>query len=335
MKVPTIVFPEPRRVAIEEWELAEPGPGQVLVRTTASVISTGTELTALTGDFPPGRSAWARYVRYPFPAGYSMAGEVVALGPGVEAVQVGDHVCGAGRHATHSVLNARGLRRIPAGIADEAAAFRTMAEITLNGVRLSQMIFGEALAIVGMGLVGQLAAQWARFAGALPLIGLDLSARRLDLAAQIGPLVRIQPGQEDQVEAVRAATRGRMADAVIEATGDPNVLPGAVKLARRNGRVVLLGSPRGATTIDMHEEVHTLGLHLIGAHNGTHPRVETPGNPWTGDRDGELFLDLLAGGHAHIQELITHRYAWQQAPDAYAVLLADRTQALGVVLEWG
>jgi len=72
-----------------------------------------------------------------------------------------------------------------------------------------------------------------------------------------------------------------------------------------------------------------LSDHLNGSATSIEIRPASVQGLFTGEE-----IDL-AGGHAHIQELITHRYAWQQAPDAYAVLLADRTQALGVVLEWG
>ena len=74
-----VVFTAPRQVVIEERELNYPGAGQVLVKSLFTLVSTGTELTALTGDFPPG-SAWARYVSYPFSPGYDNVGEVVALG---------------------------------------------------------------------------------------------------------------------------------------------------------------------------------------------------------------------------------------------------------------
>jgi 2-desacetyl-2-hydroxyethyl bacteriochlorophyllide A dehydrogenase len=328
MRTPTVVFPAPDRVAIEELEEHDPGPGQVLVRTTISVISIGTELTVLT------RAGWAKHVPFPFLPGYSMAGEVLAVGPGVTDFTVGDRVCGGGHHTQYEVREARDLNHIPATVADEAAAFRTLGQITLNGVRQGQLVFGEAVVIIGMGLVGQMATQWARFAGALPVIAVDLSPRRLDIASEIGPLVAIQGDCDGALATIRTATRGRLADVVIEATGVADVIPGATRLARNQGRIVLLGSPRGSTTIDLHDSVHARGLHLIGAHNNTHPPVATLGNPWTRERDGELFLDLLAAGRADVQALITHRYPWQQAPAAYALLQEHPGDALGVVLDW-
>src|ERR1051326_8416921 len=92
-----VQFPAPRQVELREVPLEPPGPGQASVRTLCTLISTGTELTALTGDFPP-NSAWSRYVQYPWTAGYSHVGEVESLGDGVEGVGVGDLLAS---HAPH------------------------------------------------------------------------------------------------------------------------------------------------------------------------------------------------------------------------------------------
>src|SRR5437588_7827355 len=152
-----VVFTAPRQVALEEQEWGEPGPGQALLRTERTLISTGTELTALTGDFPPG-SRWADYIRYPCSVGYSNAATVIAVGEGVEGVRPGDRVASTSAHATYAVRRAADLWPVPAQVAPEAAAFSTLAEIVMGGVRRSRLAFGEAVVIVGAGLLGQLAA---------------------------------------------------------------------------------------------------------------------------------------------------------------------------------
>src|SRR5205085_6845301 len=107
---------------------------------------------------------------------------------------------------------------------------------------------------------------------------------------------------------VEHLTKGRMADVVFEITGNPLAMPGAPRLARQLGRVVLLGSPRGPVTLDLHDEVHSLSLDLIGAHNSGHPTVATPHNPWTILRHVELFLDWQAAGMIDVRPLTPHRY---------------------------
>ena len=133
---------------------------------------------------------------------------------------------------------------------------------------------------------------------------------------------------------VQRLTKGRMADVVFDVTGNPLAMQGALRVARCKGRVVVLGSPRGPVSIDFHDEVHTEGLEIIGAHNRLHPPVETPHTPWTMARDAELFLEWQAAGVVDVRPLITHRFGWRKVAEAYQMLAEDRSQAIGVILDW-
>lgn len=328
-----IKFIAPRQVTLEAQDFGSPGPGQALLRTERTLISTGTELTALTGDFPP-VSAWANWIKYPVGAGYSSVATVLEVGEGVERVKPGDRVGLHALHATHALHSANHLWPIPTGVDSEAAAFAALAEIVMGGVRLSRLMFGESVVIIGAGLLGQLAARFCRIAGAWPVIVIDPAEKRLQTAQAIGH-VHTLPMTVDQARPdVERLTKGRMTDVVFDITGNPIAMQGALKLARRKGRVIVLGSPRGPVSIDFHDEVHTLGLEIIGAHNSVHPAVETPYAPWTVARDVELFLDWQDAGIVDVRPLITHRTPWRQAVEAYQMLMEDRTRALGVILDW-
>lgn len=326
------VFAAPNQVVLEPQEFGSPSPGQALVRTERTLISTGTELTMLTGDFPP-VSSWASWVKYPIAAGYSNVGTVLEVGEGVERVKVGDRVGCHAYHATHALHSAHHLWPIPAGVDSEAASFSTLAEIVMGGVRLSRLMFGEAVVIIGAGLLGQLAARFCRAAGAWPVIVVDPAEKRLEFARAAGAII-LPMLVADVIPEVERLTKGRMADVVFDITGNPIAMQGALRLPRRKGRVVVLGSPRGPVSIDFHDEVHTLGLEIIGAHNSVHPPVETPHAPWTMARDVELFLEWQDAGVVDVRPLITHRYSWRQTPEAYQMLREDRSRALGVVLDW-
>ena len=358
MKALRVVFPAPRQVALEEFELAAPGPGQVLVKTEQTLISTGTELTALTGDFPP-RSVWANYVRYPWYPGYSHVGRVLAAGPPTGGQSPGGRGGGGGSsgpgesdqgsaapgalvlshapHASHALVPREHVRVLPPGVGAAEATFGVLAATVLNGVRRARIALGEAVAIAGAGLLGQLCAQVVRLSGGFPVISIDLAAGRLQLASRLraaGPTHTLcMPVAEARPEVLRL-TRGRGADAAFEVTGHPAVVAPLLRLLRREGRAILLGSPRGPSQIDLHDEVHTLGLHVIGAHASTHPSHETFLTPWTRERNVELFLALLQAGHLDVRSLITHQYPGTAAPEAFALLLEDRTQAVGVILDW-
>jgi len=334
-----LVFTQPYKAEWVEVEVPEPGAGEVLIRTRKALISTGTELTAYTGDFPSG-SVWARYIQYPFDGvGYSNVGEIVALGPGVTGYEIGQRVASWGRHATLQVMPLEGLFKgvqvMPSDITDDQAVFWNLGKTVMNGVRLARIALGEAVVLVGVGILGQLAAQYASLSGAFPLIAVDLSEQRLRMAQAHchGATHGLIGDREGLLDEIREITRGRMADVAFEITGNQHVIPLALRMVRRLGRVILLGSPRGKVEVDFHDQVHTLGLQVIGAHVTTHPECETPFNPWTADHHGELFFDLVAAGRLQVDRMITHRYEWRDAPEAYRMLAADRTQAMGVLLE--
>jgi 2-desacetyl-2-hydroxyethyl bacteriochlorophyllide A dehydrogenase len=340
-------FPAPRQTVVEEVEVPAPGPGQARVRGEWSLISTGTEMTAYSGDFPREGSAWAAYVRYPFAPGYSAVGIVEAAGPGC-ALQPGQRVVSGAAHASCFLVDAPaeggsgpapagrhptadGLA-VPAGVSPEAAAFHTLARIVMNGVRLGEPALGECAAVVGCGLLGQIGVRLLRLCGLLPVVAVDLARPRLERARASGADALLCPVDGDPVAALRQANAGRLADLVVDVTGAPGSFPLATRLARDLGRVVVLGSPRGPVTIDLHDDVHTRGLRVIGAHASTAPRHESPHAPWTIRRSVELFFELVARGRLGVEDLVTHRYPLTRAAEAYAMLDRDRTQAMGVLL---
>jgi threonine dehydrogenase-like Zn-dependent dehydrogenase len=122
---------------------------------------------------------------------------------------------------------------------------------------------------------------------------------------------------------------------VIEATGHPDAILTAFALARPGGRVVLLGSTRGETEqVNFYRDVHKKGLTIIGAHNMARPKVESYPGWWIAEDDQRVALKLLASGRLMVEPLITHRFGWQQAPQAYERLKAWDTNTLGMVLDW-
>jgi 2-desacetyl-2-hydroxyethyl bacteriochlorophyllide A dehydrogenase len=330
-----VVFPRPQEVTIEEMEVPKPPSGHVLIKTLVTLISTGTELTILSGEFPP-NSAWARYGRYPFFPGYSNVGKVIEVGDGVKSVKVGDRVASSGPHAQHFIVDEKALMPIPEGVSDEEASFHTLAAGVMNAVRLARVSLGEFVVIMGVGLLGQLAIAFSRLSGGFPVVAIDLSEKRLELAKISGSSEVLKPeGSEMDLEAkISSLSRGRMADVVFEVTGNPKVIPRALRLVKRQGRYVQLSSPRGLSEVDFHDEVNAPSRIIIGAHFSSQPAFETPYNPWTRKRNTELFFDLLLSGMMSVKHLITHRYPWMEAPEAYRMLLKDRSQAMGVLLDF-
>ena len=334
MKGMRVVFPEPLKVEVEEFKVGRPRKGEVLIENEATLISTGTELTILTGDFPK-PSAWARYGRYPFRPGYSSVGRIIKLGPKVEGFNVGDRVAADTPHATHAIVNSERIIKVPEGVSPEEASFHTLAAGVMNSVRLARVALGESVVIFGLGLLGQLAVIFSRLSGGYPVIGVDLAEKRLKLAELSGATATVKGGDWEGVyQAIEELTKCRMADKVFEVTGDPCVIPNAIKAAKRQGYLIILSSPRGETLLDFHDEVNSPSRIIIGTHFSSQPSFETPYNPWTKRRNTELFFDLLSSGVLRINHLITHRYRLDEAEEAYNMLLEDRTRALGVIFKF-
>ncbi len=331
---PTVVFTAPRAVEVQDLPVPEPGPGMVLVRTHCTLISTGTELSCLDGTQPRGR-VWSQYGAFPNRPGYSNVGTVIAAGPDVDPAWVGRRVASWGGHGAY-VTAAVGLcREVGDGVTDEDATFSTLGVVSLNGVRRGNLRFGESAVVYGLGVVGNLAAQICAFAGAFPVIGVDLAQNRLALLPQQPGVVAVDASAADVPAAVEAATDGRKADVVYECTGSGQLIPKEVAVLHRQGRMVILSSPLTSThEFDFHDLCNAPSLTIIGAHNSSHPAHATPDNPWTLQRDTGFFFELLGAGRLRVRHLISHREPVENAPALYQMLLEDRGGAMGVILRW-
>lgn len=331
-----VTFMGIRSVELRPVPLRSPAAGEVRVRTLRSLISLGTELTILSGDFPE-RSAWSSYGKYPFLAGYSAVSEVMEVGADVTSLEVGDRVVGLTPHVRQWVTAASSLTRVPDGALQAAAApFLALAQIAMNGVRRSKVTWGESVVIFGAGLIGQMAARFCRIAGAQPVIVADVDEGRLArLPAEVQRLA-ISSTETSALESlVKGANHGRLADVVFEVTGDPGLISGEFQVLKNmEGRFVVLSSPRGSTLFDFHDLCNKPSHTIIGAHNDSHPNVATAANPWTRSRHAEQFFDLIESKELSIAPLVTDDVQYISAPEIYRALLESRSGSLGVLIDW-
>lgn len=331
---PTVVFSGSRKVEVEDRSVPEPGPGELLIRTHCSLISTGTELSCLDGEGPRGQ-VWTDYATFPNLPGYSNIGTVLDVGEGIERDWIGRRVASYANHGAYVTISRERCWDVSREVPDEEAAFFTLSHVSLNGIRRSRLVFGEAAVVYGLGIIGQITVQVCRFAGARPVIGVDLSERRVGLLPDKPGVVGVVAGASDVKDEVASATGGRMADVVFELTGNPDVIPKEFEVLRRQGRCVILSSPLSATkSFDFHDLCNAPSFTIIGAHNGSHPQCATGDNPWTLGRHTEMFFDLVADGELDVSHLVSHREPVENAPKLYEMLLADRSQAMGVILTW-
>lgn len=336
MQARRLVAFAPLSMQIETVDLPEaPAAGQLLVRAHTTAISAGTEIANYRGITTYRSAATPDWRADPYYPGYALAGTVAAVGEGVTTVRVGDRVCGMGPHASAALVDARQFVPIPDGVSDDHAAMTTMVCIVLNAVRLAKIELGESVAVVGAGLIGQLALQLSRLAGARPVAALDPIAPRREVARTCGATAAIDPTATEAHQQIEAVTGGRGFDVVFEATGSPAAFSPAVKLVAYGGRMVLLGSTRGVVEqFDPYSDVHLQGVTLIGAHMRTHPAHDTMYNRWTWENNRRLALSVIADGTLQLEPLISHRAPAQDGPKMFQRLAESRESFFGVLLHW-
>ncbi len=329
----SVLFPEPRRAELVGEPCPEPKAGELLVETTRTLISTGTESIIYTADYAPD-THWDRWAKFPFRPGYSHVGRVIQVGEGVTGWNIGDRVMTRAGHTSHAAVSAKSAVRVPEGVSDEDATWTGIGKITQVGVRAAEHALGDSVVVIGLGLLGQLVVQYVRLLGARDIIAIDTAPKRLRMAEAHGATQTLELPAAEAREAVFAATGDRGADVVYDVTGHFAVFPSALALARRFGTVVVLGDTGSPGKQTLTPDVITRGLRIVGAHDTHAPFEETPHTLWTDRRVKELFLTYLERGWMRVGDLITHRFAPQQAQGAYDLLQRDRANVMGVVFLW-
>lgn len=329
----SIMFTGKEKLELMEEPIEPPGPGQILIETTRTLVSTGTESICFTRNFAPD-THWDSWVKYPFHAGYCQAGRVIAVGEGVEDWKIGDRAASMGWHSTHITTNTEYTVRIPDHVADDEAAWMTMGKIAQVGIRNGEHKLGDDVVVIGMGLLGQLAVQYLRILGAREIIAIDTAPRRLEMASRHGATRTLQMTADKALPEVEKYTDGRRADVVYDITGHPAVLPMALPLARKFGTVVLLGDPGSPHLQHLTPDVITRGIRIIGTHAG-HPHHRSHELArWSAVEILKLFMTYLARGQIQVKDMITHRYKPEEALECYTMLQRERDTAMGVIFEW-
>lgn len=328
-----ICFPGANQVELREEEVGTPWEGQMLCRAERSLISIGTESYCLRGIFDANTN-WARWVKYPFRPGYSMVARVVALGEGVDASWLGRLVLVSAPHQQYVLTEPSRAHLVPEGMSAEEAAWGPLAATTQLAVRRAELALGETVGVVGLGMLGQLVAQYLYVAGARKVIVIDTVQGRLDLALAHGATHAICDTAEGARPAIAELTGGRMLDAVWDVTGHPAVLAQCVQLVRRLGRVVLTGDTPTPTQQPVGPGVVSNAVAILGIHSTAVAPHYSEFTPWGGGEIVSLFFDYVLQGRMNVADLMTHRHAPAEAPDVYRRLQTDRASSIGVIFDW-
>lgn len=340
----------------------------LLIRTTCSLISAGTERMLV--DF--GRASYLDKARQqpekvkqvldkvrtdgllttveavrsklgqPIPLGYCHVGVVQALGAGVDGFQVGDRVVSNGPHADMVVVPKNLCARIPDAVSDDQAAFVVLSSIGLQGIRLAQPTLGESVAVIGAGLIGLMTIQLLVAQGCR-VLAVDLDEGKLALARGFGAETCNVGVGEDPIAAGLAFSRGQGIDAVLitASTSSNDPVTQAARMSRKRGRIVLVGvTGLELNRADFYNKELSFQVSCSYGPGRYDPVYEQQGHDyplpfvrWTEQRNFQAVLDLMASGRLQVEPLISHRFAFEDAPAAYAALTSDRT-VLGMLLDY-
>lgn len=349
-------------------------PGCILVRNTCSLVSAGTEratvnlaqqtLVGKARSRPDlvrrviqtvkreGLSAAVRKVQSQLDQwktlGYSCAGTIIEVGEGVTGLSVGDRVaCGGQDYASHAeevVVPQNLCAKVPEGVALEHAAFTTLGAIAMQGVRQADARIGESVAVIGLGLVGQLTVQILKAAGCV-VLGIDVSAEACELATRCG-CDAVATRTSGDIERVAARlTNGFGVDAAVitaaAPTNDPIEL--AAKICRERGRVVMVGVTGMELPRDLfYEKELEFKLSRSYGPGRYDPLYEEKGVDypigyvrWTEQRNMDAFIQLLASKRVDVALLTTHTFAIGDAPKAYELITGKTYErVVGVLLKY-
>jgi len=339
-----LLLDAPRRLAFEAIDLPAPGEGEVLLKTLHSGISAGTELSQYRGTNPFMHRRWdearrlfveAEAPSWPYPVrnlGYEEVGEIVAVGAGVENVRAGQHVYGTWGHRTHHLAAAdyAAERLLPDGADPRIGIFSHIGAVALNGVHDAQIRIGDAVAVFGLGMPGQIAVQAARRSGAR-VIAVDPDRGRRETALRHGAAAAIEPG--GAAEAIKAMTGGRGADSCIEISGAPAALGEAIRAVAYSARVVALGFFQGEVGgLRLGEEFHHNRVQLICSQiSGVAPEASYR---WSKPRLWRTAVELQHEGVLDLVPLITHAAPFRDAPALFARLDAGEPGLLQAMLDF-
>lgn len=340
--------------------------GQVLIQTTYSLVSLGTERMLVefgrsnliskarqqpekvrevldkikTEGLMPTLEAVFNKLGEPLPLGYCNVGRVIAIGEGVQGFSIGDRVASNGQHAEVVSVPMNLVVRIPDNVSDVEATFTVIGSIGLQGIRLVNPTLGETVVVVGLGLIGLITAQLLK-ANGCKVIGVDFDQAKLDLA-KTWNIITCNPKQEDVVKFVQGHTGGIGADAVLitASAKTDEIISQAANMSRKRGRIVLVGViGLNISRAEFYEKELTFQVSCSYGpgrydHNYEQKGIDypLPFVRWTEKRNFEAVLNSISGGILDVNNLVTDVVPLQEYLKIYGSI--GQTGSIASILEY-
>lgn len=326
--------------------------GHVLIQTTRSLVSLGTERMLVefgksnlfqkakqqpdkvkevlnkikTDGLKPTINAVFNKLGQPIPLGYCNVGKVIAIGKGVQEFSIGDRVSSNGPHAEIVCVPKNLVVKIPDNVTDDEATFTVIGSIGLQGIRLVNPTFGETIIVVGLGLIGLITAQLLK-ANGCHVIGFDFDTKKVNIAKSLG-IDAINPSDGiDQVAYVLNATNSIGADSVIITASNKSndIISQSAKMSRKRGRIILVGViGLDISRADFYEKELTFQVSCSYGPGRYDDNYEQKGEDyplpfvrWTEKRNFEAILKAISNKTIVLEPLITEKIALTEYQQIY------------------
>ena len=352
---------------LEELPVPNPQPGEVLIKTRFSLVSLGTERMLV--EF--GRAGWLEKARQqpdkvkmvidkvktdglkttmdavknkldqPIPLGYCNVGEVIETGEGVNNFKIGDRVISNGPHAEYVSIPKNLVAGIPEEVSDEDAAFTVIGSIGLQGIRLLDPSFGDTIVVIGLGLIGMIAAQLLS-ANGCKVLACDLDERKVMLAQEFGIDAFVSNANSNPVDYVMAVTNQVGADGVLitASAKTDQIISEAARMSRKRGKIVLVGViGLQISRAEFYEKELTFQVSSSYGPGRYDPEYELKGNDypkafvrWTAQRNFEAVLEALKTKKIDVKSLITEKVKLADFDSIYSRM--DNKESIASLLEY-
>lgn len=356
----SIIIDKPFSVSLVDEEIPKAGPGEIVVKAEMSGISSGTEMFLYRGTYPNFRlKKWGQWKEYPVRPGYELVGKVVEVGPqlyskgdgaaAAESLQaaagvivadtdefaVGDRVICMGTHQEYTKVPATLAVKVPDNVSSEVATLTILTTTTMHSTRRLELEYGSTVAVIGLGVVGNLALQHAKLAGCSKVIGIDLDEGRCQMARDVGADYVINSSKEDPVKKVLEITNGIGADAVVEASGAKGTLRLGLDLMRDRGTVEILGWHTDEPSFEFGDLYFKEGK--IIATRAIGPDVGIPYSyvRWGFDQNLRLAMDLIQRGKIKTDFFTPQKFHYTEIDKVYKMIHENPASiGLQAILEW-
>jgi 2-desacetyl-2-hydroxyethyl bacteriochlorophyllide A dehydrogenase len=356
----SVIIREPYTVELTEEERPTAGPGEIVVEAAVSGISSGTEMFLYRGTYPNFRlKKWPQWKEYPVRPGYELAGTVVEAGPPARQAEgpaaaaaslqpsggvivadsdefsPGDRVVCLGTHQQFAKVPATLAAKIPEGVSFEQATLAVLGTTTMHSTRRLSIEYGATVAVIGLGVVGNLALQHARLAGAATTIGIDLDTKRCEYATRVGAKHVVAESGEAAAEAVMELTGGIGADVVVEASGAPGTVQLGLELMRDRGTLELLGWHTEDPTFRFGDLYFKEGRIIATRAIGPEPGLPYAYVRWGYDQSLRLATEMIGDGRLKTNFFKPSRFPFSRIEEAYRQIDADPGSiGLQALIDW-